>query len=638
MRNRILFLSLAVVLAVSVGLVGCDGAQPSEFMIYEVNPVTVLLEDVQDLASTLFAQNITPPVNATDWIFWSQLDTLYLECCKNSGSIWFADFSKLYNEEYVPEDLPSREGAEVIAEEFLGFLTEQGLIPEQEVRLWGVSQTEMATFNITANKKETRINHMNVHYGFPSVANELNTTIMPGKKIRVSIGDNGEIIGFHYIHPDLRDFEPYQAITEEEALQILVQKLGGEPETLEVRREYYFGPEFIIQGFAQPYYIFDGTVMIGEEEVQFKTQLIPATTFSPIVRIVSPDNGAEFPEGRTIDFEASVSGGEPPYEYVWESDIDGVIGTGASLSSSNLSVGQRDEEILPNTIKLKVTDQNGNQDIDLISIKFIPNQPALFHAMESTPEGIQTLSTGSPNDDDNDMEVGIEWVNAYAVDPLGCCDENARGFRDELATDGWVPQFDWGDHLAWEQDFKFRGGLGGGRDFDHIDAVDFAYFSGHGSLGNIKFCSFVDEAWFDVERARWGGNAGGISEEEGDLEWIVVDACYTLGSSLDGPDIFERWDQAFDGLHYVLGFSSECGDSPNRGTIFAQYMKQGWPVRLAWIRATQATEGPHLTGAYLRAERLDPRTNTCYDHLPGHGYVSPDPYPVDYLVYCRWRC
>ena len=82
---------------------------------------------------------------------------------------------------------------------------------------------------------------------------------MPGKKIRVSIGDNGEIIGFHYVHPDLKDFEPYQAITEEEALEILKEKLGGEPEKLEVRREYYFGPEFIIQGFAQPYYIFDGT-------------------------------------------------------------------------------------------------------------------------------------------------------------------------------------------------------------------------------------------------------------------------------------------------------------------------------------------------------------------------------------------
>jgi len=648
MRNRITFISLAVVLAISVGLANCEPVEPepSEFMIYEVNPVTVLPEYVQNLTSTVFSLNMTPPppVNQTAEFFWSQLDTLYLECCKDSGSIWFADFSKLYNEEYVPADLPSEEDAKAIAEEFLGSLMEQGLIPEREIGFFAIDQTQTANFDIGTNEMETAINHLDVLYGFVQESIQYPgtnfTMCQEGAKIRVSIGDKGEIIGLHCVWRDLVNYEFYPAITEEEALEIFREELKAEPEELEVRLEYYFESEFTEQEFVQPYYIFDGTVMIGEEEVQFKTKLIPATTFSPTARIESPDNGAEFSEGE-IDFEASVSGGEPPYEYIWESNIDGVIGTGASVSS-NLSVGQRDEEVLPHTIKLKVNDGNGNQDIDLISVKVIPGSP-----MGSASEGIQTLSTGSPADDMKDEEVLIEWVNAYDpyyLTPLYSSDVNARGFRDELVADGWDSKPECGDWYAWEEDFKFRGGPEGGTDFEWIDAVDFAYFSGHGCYDNICFRNLADYRCLSFEDARWGGDEGGNPGEEGDLEWIVLDACSTLkwchGGWVIGDEsyVFDRWDQAFDGLHYVLGFSSNTGGGADRGRIFAQYMKQGWPVRLAWIRATQATNHPWVWGAYLRAERLESPTYTYYDHLPGHGYVSPDPYPVDELWYLTWPC
>lgn len=650
MRNRILFILLVVVLAISVGLASCEPAEPEplEFMIFEVEPVTVLPEHVQNLASTLFALNITPrpPVNETAEFFWFQLDTLYVECCKDSGSIWFADFSKLYNEEYIPEELPSEEDAKAIAEEFLGSLMEQGLIPEREIGFRFIYETQTANFDIGTNEMETAINHLDVLYGFVQESIQYPgtnfTMCQEGAKIRVSIGDKGEIIGLHCVWRDLANYEFYPAITEEEALEIFREELRAEPEELEVRLEYYFESEFTKQGFVQPYYIFDGTVMIGEEEVPFKTKLIPATTFSPTARIESPDNGANLSEGE-IDFEASVSGGEPPYKYIWESNIDGVIGTGASFSS-NLSVGQRDEEILPHTIKLKVTDQNGNQDIDLISVKIIPTQSTSVLAMGSVPEASKNLSTGSPADDImSDKEVGIEWVNdydPYFLTPLDSSDKNAGGFKEELYADEWVVNFDFGDWYAWEEDFKFRGGLDGGTDFMHIDAVDFAYFSGHGGYDGICFRNLADYRCLSFEDARWGGDAGGNPGEEGDLEWIVLDACSTLlwYHPYRMDYVFDRWDQAFDGLHYVLGFSSTTGGGADRGRIFAQYMKQGWPVRLAWIRATQATNHPWVWGAYLRAESLDPLTNTYDDHLPGHGYVSLDPYPVDELWYLTWPC
>lgn len=639
MKYRII--ALAVIFAFLASIIpefGCMGPGPGpelEFMIYEVKPVTVLPEDVQNLTLTLFALNETPAVNETPELYYVSVEPLYLECCKNSGSIWFADLSKLYCEACKGDEyeFPPEETAIAIAEVFL---SELGLF-RVEFSLRDLLFGKCAVRDIGTNETETAIHHWDVMFSseLPSCEQqEIIPVYGPGAKIRVSIGDEGEVIGLHYVWREVEPLETYPAITEDEAIEIFKEKLGGEPEELEVKLGYYAESEFTEQDFLQPYYIFDGTVMIEEEEVPFKTRLIPATTFSPTARIVSPDDGAEFPEGTMIDFGASVSGGEPPYEYIWESHIDGVIGTGASFSS-NLSVGQRDEEILPHTIKLKVTDQNGNQGIDIVSVKVIPSSP-----MGSAPEGIQTLSTGSPADDMNDEEVGIEWVNACTVPPLTKCDENARGFRDELVADGWVSEFECGEEYAWEEDFKFRNAPAGGTDFDYIDAVDFAFFSGEGDSRYIQFGNrSVDSDKFYFEEARWGGDAGGTPGEEGDLEWIVLDACSTLWwiSNKDGSYVFDRWDQAFDGLHYVLGFHGSCGDIPNRGTIFAQYMKQGWTVRLAWIRATQATE-QHAWGAYLRAERLDPLTNTYNDHLPGHGYVSPDPYPVDCFVYCTWPC
>jgi hypothetical protein len=638
MRNRILFISLAVMLAISVGLIGCEGeVEPElEFMIYEVNPVTVLPADVQNLALTLFALNETPALNQTPELYYIDVGSLHLECCKNSGSIWYADFSKLYCEQCKgdgDEFPPDEETAVVIAE---GFLSDLGLLLV-EFPFHDIFFGQCAVFNTGTNQTETTICHLDVMFSsrLPSCEQQETLPVYgPGAKIRVSIGDNEEIIGFHYVWREVEPLETtYPAITQDEAIEIFKENLGGEPEELEVKLGYYAESEFIEQDFLQPYYIFDGTVMIEEEEVPFKTQLIPATTFSPTATIVSPDNGAEFAEGTIINFTASVSGGEPPYDYTWESNIDGVIGTGASFSS-NLSVGQRDGRVLPHTIKLNVKDQNDNQSIDLVSIKVTPSSP-----MGSVPEGIQTLSTGSPADDTNDKEVGIEWVNDYTVNPLYNNDLNARGFRDELVADGWYPSFDCYDWWAWEEDFKFRNAPEGGTDFEWIDAVDFAFFSGHGYSIYIRFESSVDDYKFYFEDARWGGDAEGTPGEEGDLEWIVLDSCLALKwySWHTSSYVFDRWDQAFDGLHYVLGFDTECGDDSDRGRIFAQYMKQGWTIRLAWIRATQATEY-WAWGAYLRAERFNPLTNTYEDHLPDHGYISPDPYPVDCLVYCRWPC
>lgn len=647
MKNRIVSISLAVVLALGVSLVGCVVEEPElEFMIYEVKPVEVESEYLQTLASTLFPVGVTVMGDETPELYRLSAEPYYLECCKNSSSIWYADESKLYSEVYAPVELPSEEEARDIAEDFLASLIGDGVIPEGvEFEFRDIGETMTVTFDRDTEQTETVINHLDVLFSF----GELDGIPVegPGAKIRVSIGEEGEVIGLHYVWREIeKAFGAYPAISEDEATEIFKEGIEAEFETLEVKLGYYAESEYEKQDFLQPYYIFDGTVVIDGEEVHLSTQLIPATTFSPIAKREQPAYGAVFSEGGLIQFEASVSGGEPPYDYIWESDIDGVIGTGASFSTDHLSVGIVCEEIVPHDITLQVTDGNGNQAWVITSVNITPSQTTSILAMPPAPEAIQTLSTNSPNDDYNDREVGVYYINDISTGPharwfAGKC---ARRFRRQLTNDGWVSRFTIKNTHVYALMFEY--GPGDTNPCCGVDTVDFAYYvAGRGGTDRLQLEAHY-EGVFYFEDARWGGNSGGEPGDEGDLEWIVLDAPFCLAGPHTGPyNVFSRWDQAFDGLHYVFGFADDTGDSRNRGKYFVQNMKSEdpypWSMRAAWIRATQATE-PWGQAAYLRGATSDPEweawieEGTYFDYLPGHGYVSEDPYPCGYLIYFSW--
>jgi hypothetical protein len=221
--------------------------------------------------------------------------------------------------------------------------------------------------------------------------------------------------------------------------------------------------------------------------------------------------------------------------------------------------------------------------------------------------------------------VGVEWVQQYRglQGNLSNTRAQAEGFYNTLSA---TRRFDWGDDLAWDQDFEQqgRGSPVTGTDVSWADDVDFVFFSGHGSPDGFYFGRRLDDSVARHGDIRWGDR---------DLEWIALDACDVLAR--DG--VFDRWGwPVFAGLHIILGFDTTTGDEPDRGRLLAQYLNAGWTVREAWIRCCQDTEGSDTRWAYLRADAAG--TDTYHDHWWGKGPVSLDPVQPSTLFYARGAC
>jgi Family of unknown function (DUF6345) len=221
--------------------------------------------------------------------------------------------------------------------------------------------------------------------------------------------------------------------------------------------------------------------------------------------------------------------------------------------------------------------------------------------------------------------IGIEWANQYhgRASDLKNNDDNARGFFNTLQG---VKRFDFGDDLAWDQDFE-QSGTGSptaGSDQVFVDDVDIVFFSGHGSAAGGLF----GRADRDDGRSR----ATDMRLGDQQCEWIIFDACQVL----EDTNVFSRCGPVFTGLHYILGFHTICQDVGDRGRIFAERLNAGTRVRDAWIQACTETEGSDRQWAYMRADATG--TDTFNDHWWGKGFTSPDPFSPTTRVYLRGSC
>jgi len=242
--------------------------------------------------------------------------------------------------------------------------------------------------------------------------------------------------------------------------------------------------------------------------------------------------------------------------------------------------------------------------------------------------------------------LGVEWINTYdCLNQLSHEHQDAGGFYDELVNhDGWIGKFNWGNSNAWEEDFK-RPSKGGTANY-WVDTVDFCYFTGHGSEWGFYFrCDIPDDNIVEADHYS-GPTNGDLRLGSNNLEWLALEVCLTLklDASLGGTnyDVFDRWMDAFHGMHAMLSFTTVSLDLETPGRYFAAYCDGRWPTVIyglpewligriplkvidAWFTMATVCQPSPYEAAVLYANTQG--TDTQNDYIHGHGHVSPDPVP-----------
>lgn len=246
--------------------------------------------------------------------------------------------------------------------------------------------------------------------------------------------------------------------------------------------------------------------------------------------------------------------------------------------------------------------------------------------------GLQSLSALARLS--NPFEAGTSWIGQSGG--LAGSQQNAQGFVDGLAADGWRINFNWGDANAWESDWRRN-------DDDWVDAADFVFYTGHANL-NGWVLSNPDDTFLHFNEV--GASPGSSADLWGrqDLEWAIIAACGPLQDEIlakGGGNVFARWDGAFDGLHLLLGYGAVTFDNTDEGRLVVKYARQGQTLINAWFRAARevqpatngvgAPDGPTIWVGVMWVERSG-LASPANDHLWGHGSVAPDPTSPDTYV------
>ncbi len=137
---------------------------------------------------------------------------------------------------------------------------------------------------------------------------------------------------------------------------------------------------------------------------------------APSVTVTNPSNGASFTDGDSINFAGTATDTEDgtiSANLSWSSSSDGAIGSGASFSTSALSVGSH-------TITASVTDSGGLQDSDAITVTVnaVSNDAPVVAIItpgngSSSNDGDSVTFTGTATDtEDGNVAASLAWTSS----------------------------------------------------------------------------------------------------------------------------------------------------------------------------------------------------------------------------------
>ena len=328
-----------------------------------------------------------------------------------SGGYFYQDLGELWTDPERPRDLPpSGERAAGIA---IAFLNQNDYLPGQfdrqrppTVELEGPAEGHTEdTPAIGASHVITSVNYA-VHYGRTALVPGGELSIVgPGSRQNVYVGDGNAIIGLKgggrdyqltgETIPIISSDEAWNAFVADPTIAVADIPLTGNYDRtgkLAPTLGYYEQPSALGQSEFIPVWIFQADLLVDVEVPAATGQAAGSTTVSEVLAedvwiyvpaaadeeplvasIDAPGGGQELGFGEKVDLSGSASGGTTPYTYEWSSNVDGFLGTGATLSDVSLTADTRGPKVEPNIVTLTVLDGNGIVATDTVAVNVSAN-------------------------------------------------------------------------------------------------------------------------------------------------------------------------------------------------------------------------------------------------------------------------
>jgi hypothetical protein len=424
---------------------------------------------------------------------------------------------------------------------------------------------------------DTHVSYRFVVNGYPLVG--------PGAQIQISFAADGEVT--RLIHATrLLEPGPSVAIIDADEIRHRISCSLADDVVVDVRLVYlapslrnalngasYWRPSDII-----PWYAVTVKRMVthpdrdAEHPLTSRVRLIPATDDARFVPSVTV--AASAIEGSRVTARATVSGGTPPYSFLWGgSNPNTSTERGATVSYEPLTRDLR--EILPaqslrrtERVSVTVVDANGvsaQADTSLL----VTARPA-----QNTHNSV-TYGCESPNDPGAWTGDRVAWQNAMSTYGGGSerfcwlADSSWPGDYIEPTPPGTLGANPWitgdADYSNWginTANIVFYIGDANPYVFAEMypGATPAQYNTSGGATVVAPNSSITVEIGSQNYDVPYAGSWGAPYPND-QLQWLPMYACNLLENDASASSPWLSWGLAFNGLHSVLAFDTEAADS-----------------------------------------------------------------------------
>ncbi len=371
----------------------------------------------------------------------------------------------------------------------------------------------------------------------------------PGAKLKVIFGLDGRALYVAYALPRLKQDREIVIRRKAEVRRHFrrLYRLSGLDPKIKIKLVYFAPPlSGQRQKYLYPYYLCEAATTIQEEQAELTRVLIPAIANSPRaeIQLHRDENG--------LLASVATAGGVGPYSYTWHD------GSRPFATSGSQAVHRPLRDASRRTLTVAVEDARG-----IVTTASSP--------LPAPPFGVDKYQSEAL------LTAGAEWVGGHqdCHGELRFMGANANDFTSTLKKAGWSILHNLGQKNVRERHFLEPPV---GLDPSYVDAVDFAFFGGHGHPGGFTLCTNDQDRWVDFEdKPRWGNHR---------LAWLVLMACNVLKSTPWARSTWwEAWGPAFAGLHLLLGFENLVYDHPGLGAGLAKKAVSGKTILKSWVEA-----------------------------------------------------